>query len=318
MTSGPAPFPRHLLAPEDPVSLPLPPVAHPAPGVRLLRGAVYALREGARPLAVDLWLPPPGEGGEAPPVVVFVHGGGWRTGRRDDPGPRLRAWRPGPFARLAQAGFAVACPDYRLSGEAPHPAQTHDLADALAWLHARARELGVDTGRTVLWGESAGGHLAALTALDHHLRRDEAPATALASATVTGCVTWYAPTDFEHLAEDCPPGRYDPRDPGTPEALLLGAAPADAPDRARAAGPVARVTPGAPPFLVLHGTDDALIPVRQAVRLADALRGAGVEVELRLVERGDHLWVGLSDGEVEECFLRTLAFFRARTARADN
>ncbi|MCZ9343065.1 alpha/beta hydrolase, partial [Streptomyces sp. TRM76130] len=99
------------------------------------------------------------------PVVVFVHGGAWRTGLRDDLGPRFRDWAPGPFARLARAGFAVVCPDYRLSGEAPHPAQQDDLAALLAWLRARAADLGVDAARTVLWGESAGGHLAALTAL---------------------------------------------------------------------------------------------------------------------------------------------------------
>lgn len=113
-----APF----LAPPDPATLPLPPAAHPADGVRLLRGVPYAVRDGSRPLELDLWLPeqPPTAG--PPPVILFVHGGAWRTGLRDDLGPRFRAWRPGPFARLAQAGFAVACPDYRLSGEAVFPA----------------------------------------------------------------------------------------------------------------------------------------------------------------------------------------------------
>ncbi|MEU1214515.1 alpha/beta hydrolase fold domain-containing protein [Streptomyces sp. NPDC005791] len=133
--------------------------ARPADGARLLRAAVYAVPDGSRPLTVDLRLP---ENAPGPvPLVVIVHGGGWRTGPRDDLGPRLRHWQPGPFARLAQAGFAVACPEYRLSGEASHPAQADDLATALGWLTTRADDLGVDTGRTVLWGESAGGHLSA-------------------------------------------------------------------------------------------------------------------------------------------------------------
>ncbi|WP_198653475.1 alpha/beta hydrolase [Actinocorallia populi] len=287
-------FPFELLAPPDPAVLPLPPAARPEPGVRLLRGAVYHVPDGSRPLELDLWLPE-----EAPgplPVIVFVHGGAWRTGLREDMGPRFHSWRPGPFARLVQAGFAVACPSYRLSGEAVHPAQRDDLARVLAWLRSRADELGLDPERTVLWGESAGGHLAALTALT-------APA-----GTVRGCVTWYAPSDLASLAEDHPPGRFDPSDPGTFEALLLGAPPAEAPGRARDASPVAHVTPQAPPFLVLHGTEDGLVPFAQSRRLAEALRAQGADAALHPVEGADHLWVGLPEREVAECFALSLDF----------
>ncbi|WP_131763910.1 alpha/beta hydrolase, partial [Actinomadura fibrosa] len=155
-----APFPAALLRPPDPARLPLPPAERPAAGVRLLRGAVYAVRPGFRPLELDLWLP---DGTHGPlPVIVFVHGGGWRAGSRTGLGPRFRDWRPGPFARMARAGFAVACASYRLTGEAAHPAQLDDLAAALGWLRARAGELNLDPRRTVAWGESAGGHLAAL------------------------------------------------------------------------------------------------------------------------------------------------------------
>ena len=292
-------FPFPLLAPPDPATLPLPHPARPADGVALLRGAVHAVPDGSRPLSVDLWLPEDATG--PVPVIVFVHGGAWRTGLRDDPGPRFRAWEPGPFARLAQAGFAVACPDYRLSGEAPHPAQRDDLAALLAWLGSRAGDLAIDTTRTVLWGESAGGHLAALTALTQ-------PA-----GTISGCVTWYAPTDLPALAEDRPEGTYDAQDPASFEALLLGGAPAALPEAARDASPVTHVGAGAPPFLLLHGTDDALIPARQSVRLADALRDAGHHPDLRLLSGGDHLWVGLTEAEVEECYTRTVDFARRCT-----
>ncbi|MEW9550534.1 alpha/beta hydrolase fold domain-containing protein [Nonomuraea sp. NPDC050783] len=290
----PSGFPADLLAPPDPIALPLPPPAYPeGPDVRVLRGAVYALRDGTRPLELDLWLPPEG-GPEPAPLVVLLHGGGWRKGMRGDLGPRLRGGRPGPPARLARAGLAVACPAYRLSGEAVHPAQLDDVTAALAWLRARAPELGVDPGRTVLWGESAGGHLAALAALT-------VPGT-------RGCVTWYAPTDLAALAADHAPGRYDPADPGTFEALMLGAPPAEAPERARAASPVAHVTPSAPPFLIMHGTADTRVPAAQGRRLAEALRAAGVRADLRPVEGADHLWAGIADEAVEECFTTSLAF----------
>ncbi|MDG9719028.1 alpha/beta hydrolase [Streptomyces sp. DH24] len=271
------------LAPPDPATLPLPPEARPAEGVRLLRAVPYAVRDGSRPLELDLWLPD--EPADRPlPVVVFVHGGAWLTGLRDDPGPGLRAWRPGPFARLARAGFAVACPDYRLSGEAAFPAQLDDLTGMVGWLRLRAAELGLDAGRIVTWGESAGGHLAALLALE--------PGTA-----VRGCVVWYAPADLTAAP------------PGSPEALLLGA---DAtPALARAASPVARVTPDAPPFLILHGADDSVVPHAQGEALAAALRAAGTEVTFRSVPGADHLWVGAADDTVGECFTATLEFARA-------
>ncbi|MDQ1041071.1 acetyl esterase/lipase [Streptomyces sp. V3I8] len=287
-----------LLAPPDPTRLPLPPAALPAAGVRLLRGVPYLVPDGRRPLELDLWLP--AEPAGPLPVVVFVHGGAWRTGLRDDLGPAFRSWRPGPFARLAQAGFAVACADYRLSGEAVHPTQVDDLTAALSWLHARSGELGLDTARTVVWGESAGGHLAALLALTMPDRDPEVP-------PVTGCVTWYAPTDLVALTED-------PADPRTFEAMLVGGAPADLPERARDAGPVHHVTSAAPPFLVLHGTQDSVVPSDQAVRLAAALRGAGVSVDLHLVPGADHLWHGLTPSGAEDCFTRSLDFVRARTA----
>ncbi|MFD5452067.1 alpha/beta hydrolase fold domain-containing protein [Streptomyces sp. NPDC127100] len=290
-------FPLHLLAPPNPAVLPLPPRTWLGDGVALLRGVVYDIPDGCRPLTLDLWLPE--NAGGLLPVLVYVHGGAWRTGRRDDLGPRFRDWRPSPFVRLVQAGFAVACLDYRLSGEAVHPAQRDDVAAALAWLRRRAPEIGLDMGRTVLWGESAGGHLAALTALTQ-------PA-----GTVLGCVTWYAPSNLTVFAEDVPDSSYSAHDGGTFEALMLGGAPAETAGAARDASPVAHVTDQAPPFLLLHGTDDSLVPARQSVRLAEALTAAGCHPDLWLVEGGNHLWVGLSDAEVENCFTRTLQFATA-------
>ncbi|MDT7847316.1 alpha/beta hydrolase [Streptomyces justiciae] len=285
-----------LLAPPAPAQLPLPPAAHPAPGTRLLRGAVYAAPDGIRPLELDLWLP------EYPhdplPVIVYIHGGGWRTGTRTEMGPRFRTWQLSPFARLAQAGFAVASLDYRLTGEAIHPAQLEDVTAALAWLDARADELGLDTGRTVTWGESAGAHLAALLAL---------------TAPVRGCVAWYGPTDLTTLPTQSRPGAYDADSPTTREALLIGAPVATAPDLARAASPVTHVTADAPPFLILHGTDDCLIPLAQGEQLTTALREAGAHVDFRPVPGADHAWAGLPDEDVERCFIASLDFARAVT-----
>jgi hypothetical protein len=148
--------------------LPLPPPAHAAPlpaaraaddGVSVLGGVPYAALPGTRPLELDLYLP----AARPAPVVVFVHGGGWRLGSRHSAGPAYA--RTSAFEAVARAGIAVASVDHRLSAEAAWPAQLHDVKAAVRWLRARAGELGVDPGRVSAWGESAGGHLAALLGL---------------------------------------------------------------------------------------------------------------------------------------------------------
>ncbi|MFG2650789.1 alpha/beta hydrolase fold domain-containing protein [Streptomyces sp. NPDC048436] len=275
---------------------PLPPAAPTAPDVRVLRGVPYGLVDGGRPLELDLWLPSAADRAQGPvPLVLFAHGGAWRRGRRDDMGMRTRDWSPGPFARIAAAGFAVACVDYRLSGEAIFPAPLDDLRTALGWLTLRAAELGVDTARTVVWGESAGGHLASLLALG----------TEAVGTEAAGAVIWYGPSDLTEAR-----GAFDPRSPATPEALLLGAAPAAVPELARAASPVAQVHGGAPPFLLIHGEQDTMVATTHSEALAAGLREAGARVELRTVPGADHGWYGLPEDEVEDVFAHSLRFAR--------
>ncbi|MET8471952.1 alpha/beta hydrolase [Streptomyces sp. NPDC006422] len=281
---------RGLIAAPHPDVAPLPRATEHADGVRAMRGVPYAEVEGSRPLELDLWLP----AAEGPaPVVLFVHGGAWRRGRRDDMGVRTRGWAPGPFERLAAAGLAVACVDYRLSGEATFPAPLDDLRSALRWLGLRADELGIDAERTVVWGESAGGHLASLLALTHDEPR------------LAGAVIWYGPAD---LTSPRPP--FDPADAATPEALLLGGASAALPELAAAASPLRQVHADAPPFLVVHGEADSMVACSHGRDLADALRDAGAPVEWRAIPGADHGWHGASDDEVERIFAASLDFVR--------
>ncbi|WP_405783198.1 alpha/beta hydrolase fold domain-containing protein [Streptomyces sp. NBC_00859] len=277
---------------------PLPAAAICEPGVRMLRGVPFARVEGSRPLELDLWLPGRTGAGTVPvPLVLFVHGGAWRAGRRDDMGLQTRDWSPGPFARIAAAGIAVACADYRLSGEARFPAPLEDLRAALSWLTLRSAELGLDTGRTVVWGDSAGGHLASLLALTH-----TAPAP-------VGAVVWYGLSDLT-----APRGHYDPQSASTPEAMLLGGPPAMAGERARAASPLSLAHEGAPPFLLIHGEEDTMVPCSHSQDLATRLRETGAPVELRTVPGADHCWYGLPSARVEEIFDHSLRFAKLATA----
>ncbi len=145
-------------------------------------GLVYGEVLGYRPLELDLYLP---QAGGPVPVVVHVHGGGWRRGSRREPLPVLGA---GFYDTLAAEGFAVAAIDYRLSGEARFPAQLEDVRTAISWVRDHAASYGLDADREFLWGDSAGGHLALLAALT--------------GAKVRGVVAWFPVTDLAGLPSD--------------------------------------------------------------------------------------------------------------------
>jgi len=299
--TGPAP----LLPPAH--QAPLPPARSGAAGTRSLLGVPYAAIPGIRPVELDLHLPP--ESDTPPPVVVFLHGGGWRVGSRSSVGPAYAGQRPTAFERVAQAGIAVACVDYRLSGEATWPAQLHDAKAAVRWLRARAGELGVDRDRIAAWGESSGGHLAELLGLtgdDDDLAGDvgiTGPSSAVAAV-----VAWYAPSDLAAVPGDL---GADPRDPATREALLLGAPAVEVPELAAEASLISHVSPGAPPVLLLHGAADGFIPCVQSERLYQALLEVGVEVELDVYEDADHMWRG-SPEAAEQALERTIDVLRRR------
>jgi len=117
-------------------------------GYRKLADIPFAEVDGHR-LALDLYLP---DGKQGAPLVVFVHGGGWRRGSRNEM----------PLGGMAPAGFAFASVDYRLSPVAPFPAQAHDIKAAIRFLRAKQGEYGYDTTRIAIAGTSAGAHLALL------------------------------------------------------------------------------------------------------------------------------------------------------------
>lgn len=287
----------------------LPPARLAAEGVRMLAGVPYAALPGARPLELDLWLPPAID--DPVPVVVFLHGGGWRLGSRHSAGPGYAGASPNPFELVAQSGIAVASVDYRLSGEAVFPAQLHDAKAAVRWLRARADELGIDADRVAAWGESAGGHLAELLGLTRGDPALEGAVGLPGSSRVTAVVAWYAPSDITAVATDF---GADPLDPTTREAQLLGAPAASVPDRAAQAGPITHVTADAPPILLLHGRADRFISHRQSERLHAALVAAGVDAQLHLYDDADHMWLG-SPEAATDAVRRTIDFLHQRLDR---
>lgn len=258
-------------------------------GVRVLSGVPYAAVPGMRPLELDLYLPP--QSGGPVPVVVFVHGGGWRMGSRRSLGPAYAGFDPSPFEQVAAGGIAVASVDYRLSGEGTWPTQLHDAKAAVRWLRSRAADAGLDADKIAAWGESAGGHLALLLGLTGPDLDGEVGVLGPSSA-VSAVAAWYPPSDLPALPDDL---GTDPADPDTREAQLLGAPLSEAADRWRQASPLSYVRAATAPILILHGENDRLIPCVQSKRLAAALADAGATVDLSVHPGADHMWLGSPD-----------------------
>jgi acetyl esterase/lipase len=241
-------------------------------GVRWYANAVVAAIRGYRPLHLDLRVPP----GPGPfPVVVYVHGGAWWQGSRLRLPETIAA--VGFHDRLLRRGYAVADVDYRLSQEAIFPAQLHDVKAAIRWLRRYSPELRLDPARFAAWGESAGGHLAALAGL-----------SGSADDAVQAVVDWYGVAGLiDEL--DAPPTEPDPA------AWLLGGPLAERRAAAMEASPLSHVHAGAPPFLCMHGTADKTVPFRHSELLAAALRSHGVRCDLHPVAGADHIFLGAPD-----------------------
>jgi acetyl esterase/lipase len=258
-------------------------------GVLTYANAVVAAIRGYRPLHLDLRVPP----GPGPaPLVVWIHGGGWCEGSRLRL-PETMA-EVGFHDRLLRRGYAVADVDYRLSREATFPAQLHDVTAAIRWLRGYAADLRLDPGRFAAWGESAGGHLAALAGLTagttNRALAGEGGLPGVSSA-VQAVVDWYGVAGL--IEEGSGQAMVHSHEPA--EWLLGGSPFHERRAEAMEASPVNQVHPGAPPFLLMHGTADKVVPYRHSELLAAALRERGVRGDLYPVPDADHIFRGAPD-----------------------
>jgi acetyl esterase/lipase len=268
---------------------------------------VYATLPGFRPLRLDLYLPS-GRGVERP-LVVYIHGGGWQGGHTRHSGA-FADW-PGVLASLARKGYVVASIEYRLSGEARFPAAVADVKTAVRWLRSRARELGVDRNRAVLWGGSAGAHLAALAAASCGVAElapefaDTAPGgdapLQAESDCVQGLVAWYGMFDLSATNRDMQ------LDANSPPASFLGCLPHACPEVASLASPIAHLDARDPPTLLIHGERDRVVPVAQSREFQRALQARGVRSRLIVLSEVDHSFVGESAASTRAASLEALA-----------
>jgi acetyl esterase/lipase len=250
-------------------------------GVTGYPDVVYSVLPGYRPLVVDIYTP----SGPAArhPLVLFIHGGGWNSGHTRHSGALANF--PQALALLASEGFIVASLEYRLTNEAPYPAQLQDARAALRFLKANAAKYGIDPSRTGVWGGSAGGHLAALTALSCGVTGfDPAPAPA-GSECVQAAVVWYGVFDFATMLARAPAGDAAMN-------ALLRCKPAECTKAQVAeASPSTFLDSRDPPFLLIHGETDAVVPVAQSRDAEKAFKAAGVRVESIYIPGAAHSFI---------------------------
>lgn len=264
--------------------------------VEIIKDLVYS-HAGGVPRLADLYLPKNLE--HPAPVIIWVHGGGWRFGDRNL-APNLSRW-------FAERGFAMVTFEYRLSDEVTFPEPVADVNTVVRWVRSAAQQYALDSDAIALWGSSSGAHLSACAALsgaefrgDEHLQF---------SSAVNAVVDGYGPIDFSLIDEDriaAPPRVPDaetivikitiPTEHADSfESRHLGVPVRKGAPEVRRANPVTYAHPAAPPFLILHGESDAVIPWTQSQLLYNALAKHGNDVTLVRYERLGHGFFNNSD-----------------------
>jgi acetyl esterase/lipase len=285
-----------------------PPLMLRAPrGVKRIRGVEYA-RYGNHKLRLDVYTPTAKQD-EPRPAVIQVHGGGWIVGSRAEQGIPL-------LNHLASCGWVGFNIDYRLSPEATFPDHVVDVKRAIAWVREHAEEYGADPDFICITGGSAGGHLAALAALTAG-DPEYQPGFEEADTSVAAAVPFYGVYDLTNAD-----GVYYPelRDEVF-EPYVFKTTYAEYPERFRDASPTYRVRPDAPPFLVLHGDKDTLVPVPDArtfvKRLGDVSNEVVLYAELAGAEHAFDILPSVRTARVVETielFLQTVRERRVRPA----
>ena len=264
--------------------------------VEVRRDLVYA-RYGSRAMHLDLYLPKQRTG--LSPAVVYIHGGGWSGGNR-------RAFSR-QAAHKATLGFAGACIEYRLSGEAKFPAALYDSKAAVRWVRANAKAYGIDPERIGAAGGSAGGHLVAMLGTTHAIKEFEGDGGSPGVSSRVRAVAAFNPAvDLVSF------GKRAGGNATNAVFQFLGATYADKPKLWAQATPLTHVSKQSAVFLFLHGNSDSTVPYQQSLDMLNELKSAGVKAEIFTAEGAAHgffnrpPWFESTLNRMQEFFLREL------------
>jgi len=252
-------------------------------GTLILRDLAY-VPDGHERQKLDLYLPKQSEGVAPLPLIVWIHGGAWRAGSKEN----CRS------ARFMRQGYAAASINYRLSRHAIFPAQIEDCRAAIRFLRANAAKYNIDPDRIGVWGSSAGGHLVALLGTAGDVKQFDKRPNLNVSSNVQAVCDFFGPTDFTKMSNFKSTMDHDA--PDSPESLLIGGPVQQNKEACRRANPITYISKNDPPFLICHGDKDMLVPHNQSVLLNTALIKVGVSVKFHTVKGGGH---GFRDQEVD-------------------
>lgn len=225
-------------------------------------------------LKLDLYLP---ENSKNAPLVVWIHGGGWKAGSKSNC----------PVSWLTEDGYAVASISYRLTDKAIFPAQIHDCKAAIRWLRANAEKHGYSTAKIAVSGSSAGGHLAALVGTSGDVKTLEGTVGGNLghSSRVDAVVDFYGATDFV-LRSKTQPHRANEK--GSVVYRLLGGGADKKVELAKQASAAFHVSKDDPPFLVFHGGKDKTVLIDQSERIKEVYTQAGLPIALHVLKGSGH------------------------------
>ncbi|MFA0815438.1 MAG: alpha/beta hydrolase fold domain-containing protein [Anaerofustis sp.] len=256
--------------------------------VRYIHNVPYAVKDGEE-LHLQIFVPKSsraqkfgarGAADKTYPLVVYVPGSEWLKQDVYANLPQL--------SRFAVRGYVLAVAEYRHSGIALFPAQVQDCLSAARYMQAHAAEYKADPNRTVLWGDSSGGHTVAMAGVGFDVPEYNSERN-LPPVKLCGVVDYYGPTSIDTMNDV--PSMLDHRLPESPEGRIIGGLNVlEHRDKADAMKPMRHISKdkALPPFLIMHGNKDRSVPFRQSVIFYEALRDAGKDVTFYKMDEADH------------------------------
>lgn len=243
--------------------------------VKITRDLVYAEVAGEK-LKLDLYIP---STGEKPPLVVWIHGGGWRAGSRKN--PKIRD--------ITKHNYALASISYRFTDKAIFPAQIHDCKAAIRWLRAHADQYGYNADWIAVAGSSAGGHLALLVGVSDGVAELEGKVGGHfdRSSRVQAIIDYYGPSDFVLRGKTQPERAYTEK---SGSFALLGGLKTGKPTMRteQFASPAHYVSAADPPLLVFHGRADTVVLLDQSQHIVSLYDKAGLDARLVILDKAGH------------------------------
>ncbi|HDZ9241075.1 TPA: alpha/beta hydrolase [Vibrio cholerae] len=230
-----------------------------------------------RVLKLDLYKPK-AERTQPYPLLIWVHGGAWKRGSKDD----IPTKNPLLLSSVLQQGYALAAVDYRLSGEATFPAPVQDINDAVNFLHDNSLQFHIKADKVVMMGRSAGGHLAGLMGTTN--THGNLTFYAKPKYQVKAVVSFFGPTDLLALANKG--GKETSKQSSV--SRFLGDTPSAIPHIAKQASSTSYVNERTPPFIQLHGTVDKQVPLEQSQLLKAKLDEYGINNQLWIEQNVGH------------------------------